>query len=176
MRRSHTPPKCDPDGGLNSHLMFCKCSTSSNFNWLNLLISWRNSLLAPMKFVPSSDHMSLTGPRLALNLRMALMHASVSCEWAISKWAALLARHVKITPYLFITFLPSVFFWSKIIHSHSSKWWLVWCNPITWEICQFLFHRFALIFTAQNTFWCNSLNECTGSDDPILLSYTVEYS
>ncbi len=65
-----------------------------------------NSCSAPTKLVPLSDRNSLTCPRLAMKRRNALMQESVSSNEATSLCTALIAKHVKITPYLFTRLLP----------------------------------------------------------------------
>lgn len=52
----------------------------------------------PSKCQPLSDRICFTWPLLQMKRLHACMHASVSREWAISRWTALLDRQVKTTP------------------------------------------------------------------------------
>lgn len=61
---------------------------------------------APTKFVPLSERISITCPLPAMNQRMALLQESVSKEEATSVCTALIAKQVKMTPYLFTMLLP----------------------------------------------------------------------
>ena len=93
MHRSHTPPKWDPDGGLNSHLMLlCK-----RYSWIwlsfHLEIASRSSLFPPTKLEPLSDLIISGIPRLAMKRRVELTNESLSILWATSKCMALVAKH-----------------------------------------------------------------------------------
>ena len=59
------------------------------------MLSVYNSLLAPTKFVPLSDHIDRTEPLLAKNLHNAIMNESASIVLVISIWTARLKKHVK---------------------------------------------------------------------------------
>ena len=70
----------------------------------NALIS---SAVAPTKFVPLSVLLTRTLPLLDTDLQSACTKASVDSEFVDSIWIALLERHVKRNPYLFISLRPS---------------------------------------------------------------------
>lgn len=82
MRRSQTPPQCDPDGGLKLHLIPLCDMAFSIFPLSREARASHSSLSAPMKLVPLSDLMHETCPLPDINLRSALMHELVSKEYA----------------------------------------------------------------------------------------------
>lgn len=99
-------PRCDPVGGLKVHsIPFNKC-VSSICSKFHPSMARLNSRSAPTKLVPLSDLNSLTCPRLAMKRRNALMQESVSSDEATLTCIALIAKHMKITPYLFTRLLP----------------------------------------------------------------------
>ena len=94
--RSQAPPMWDAWGGLNSHVqawLLRYCCTSGSF----AVLRNSNSLLAPMKFVPQSERSCLAGPRMAKNLRRALMQLEVSIDSITSMCTARVLMHVKST-------------------------------------------------------------------------------
>lgn len=60
----------------------------------------------PVKLVALSDLISLTWPRLAIKRLSVIRKESVSKLYAISRCTARIARHVKMTPYLFMRARP----------------------------------------------------------------------
>ena len=78
-----------------------------NFVMVYFVDSFTRSRFAPVKLVPLSHRISLTGPRRAMKRRSTLRKQSVSREVATSMWTALLTRHVKSAPYLLCSFLLS---------------------------------------------------------------------
>uniref|UniRef100_A0A3B5LSW2 RING-type domain-containing protein n=1 Tax=Xiphophorus couchianus TaxID=32473 RepID=A0A3B5LSW2_9TELE len=98
MRRSQTPPQCDPDGGLKLHLIPLCAMAFSIFPLFREARASRSSLSAPMKLVPLSDLMCETCPLREINRRSALIHESVSKEYATSRCTALLVMQVNNTP------------------------------------------------------------------------------
>ena len=92
---SQTPPKLLPHAGFLFQSML---SISS--------IAFLSSASAPMKFVPLSQQISLTDPRLQMKRLSAFINESVYKESATSMWTALLARQVNKASYLFTTALP----------------------------------------------------------------------
>ena len=73
---------------------------------IHFLIAFLSFASAPMKFIPLSQHISLTGPRLQMKHLNAFINESVSKESASSMCTALLAKQVNKAPYLFTTALP----------------------------------------------------------------------
>ncbi len=106
IRSSHSPPWCDPVGVLKVHSIPFNMSASLICSKFHPSIARLNSCSAPTKLVPLSDRNSLTCPRLAMKRQNALMQESVSSDEATSVCTALIAKHVKITPYLFTRLLP----------------------------------------------------------------------
>lgn len=98
---SQAPPWCEANGGLKLHLML-SCSKFFSIDPLFIFaIALFSSFSTPVKFVPLSGRKWDTGPLRHMNRRMALMQESVSRECATSKWIALLAIRVNMTPYCF---------------------------------------------------------------------------
>ena len=107
IQRSHTPPKWEPYGGLKIHLtLFCGRLSWILLRFHELLLNSLISRSPPVKLVALSDLISLTWPRLAINLLSAIRKESVSKLYAISRCTARIARHVKMTPYLFMRARP----------------------------------------------------------------------
>ncbi len=61
-----------------------------------------SSLQAPTKFVPLSERMSFTGPRIARNRLKALIKLDVSNDSISSMCTALTLRQVNITAHLLL--------------------------------------------------------------------------
>ena len=78
IRRSQTPPMLLAEGGLNNQTIPYLDSISLIRSWFISSKHAFSSLSAPVKLVPLSLLISLTRPRLAMNLLSAFMNASVS--------------------------------------------------------------------------------------------------
>ncbi len=77
--RSHAPPIWEECGGLKAHvhpsLLMYLCT------FVSLTTLWNSSSLqAPMKLVPQSDCSCFAGPRIAKNLRSALIQLEESID------------------------------------------------------------------------------------------------
>jgi len=107
IQRSHTPPKWEPYGGLKIHLtLFCRRLSWILLRFHELILDSLISCSPPVKLVALSNLISLTWSRLAINLLSAIRKESVSKLYAISRCTARIARHVKMTPYLFMRARP----------------------------------------------------------------------
>ena len=95
---SHTPPKCDAWGGLNSYLQPHSVMNFSTFFSSNSDAAASSSVLAPMKFVPRSHLRSLAWPPNAKSLLNAQIKALESIASKTSMWMALLLWHVNTRP------------------------------------------------------------------------------
>ena len=105
---SHTPPMWLAMGGLKIQSVPSLSSLSWIWSWSISCMAWLSSLCAPMKFVPLSHLISLTGPQRAMKRRSAWIKETVSSEHAVSMCTALLTRQVKRDPYLFTSLRPSL--------------------------------------------------------------------
>ena len=104
--RSQTPPWCEPAGGLKLQRMPTCDIAPWILSWVKAARASFSSLSAQTKLVPLPDLRCSTCPLLLIKRRNALMHASVSSETATSRWMALLAIKVNITPYRLQVDLP----------------------------------------------------------------------
>ena len=103
---SHTPPKLLVDAGFLIQSILALRSSALTF-WSSISsIAFLSSASAPIKFVPLSQRISLTGPLLQMNRLNAWIKESVSKESATSMCTALLAKQVNNAPYLLTTDLP----------------------------------------------------------------------
>ena len=100
MHLSHTPPWCEAAGGLNIHLISCCKRNSWIWFWFHSWTAFRSSFSPLTKFPLLSDLISSGLPLLAMKRRVALINNSVSIEWTISMWTALMVRHVNKALYL----------------------------------------------------------------------------
>ena len=89
---SHTPPKCDACGGLNSHLHPCSMTNRRTFPRSISLKASSNSDFPSMKFVPRSHRNIAAWPRSAKKRLRAQTKALVSMDSNNSMCIALLAR------------------------------------------------------------------------------------
>ena len=108
---SQTPPIWLAEGTFILKLNQSQLTLSSSVLirwWSNSAKASFNSPLAPMKLLPWSLLNWRMGPLRQIKRRSALMNEAVSMEFAHSRCMALDAMHVKRTPYLFISFLPSL--------------------------------------------------------------------
>ena len=106
IKRSQTPPWCEPCGGLKCHSTFLRLAARTILSRSNDFILLTISVRAPTILVPLSDQISHGQPHLAMNLRNALIKESVSRLCTTSKCTALVLKHVKITPYRFTSERP----------------------------------------------------------------------
>ena len=103
---SQTPPKLLADAGFLIQSML-SLRSSALISWSSISsIAFLSSASAPIKFVPLSQRISLTDPRLQMKRLGAFINESVSKESATSMCTALLAKQVNKAPYLFTTDLP----------------------------------------------------------------------
>ena len=103
---SQTPPKLLAHAGFLIQSMF-SLRSSALISWSSISsIAFLSSTSAPMKFVPLSQRISLTNPRLQMKRLSAFMNESVSKESATYMWTALLTKQVNKALYLFTTALP----------------------------------------------------------------------
>ena len=91
---SQIPPKCGAPGGLNFLMSWPPARRSHIASRSHSLKHSLNSRAAPTKFVPLSLMIVCGFPRLAMNLVIAIMHASVSSPFTTSMWTALVTKHV----------------------------------------------------------------------------------
>ena len=105
--RSQHLPKCGAPGGLKVHFSFGLQNSTISFSWSTSFSALSSSRDAPTKLVPRTLMISSGNPRLAINLRIAIMHDAVLRECAISRCTALVVRQVNITPQRFSTRLPT---------------------------------------------------------------------
>ena len=91
----HTPPKWGAEGGFRRH----STDWFSSFCLMNSWSSWsgcrRICFLAPRKLLPLSLRNNRGCPRLATNLRMAVMQVVVVKSSVTSKCTALVTRQLK---------------------------------------------------------------------------------
>lgn len=101
---SHTLPIWEELGGLNSHVH------PSSLRYFEMLLSscWRisRSLQAPLKLVPQSKRIIVTGQHIAKKCCRALMKLDVSINSISSICAARTRRHVKSTAHLLLFAAP----------------------------------------------------------------------
>ena len=103
---SHTPPWCEPVGGLKVHLISCCSRNSWTCCWFQALTACRSFFSPLTKLPPLSERISYGCPLLAMKRLKALMKDSVSKEWTTSMWTARTTRYVKSTPYILTLLLP----------------------------------------------------------------------
>ena len=123
------------------HWPLCSSKNSLIFLWFiseNALLS---SALAPTKFVPLSVLMTWTLPLLDTNFWRLCVKALVDSEFVDSIWIALLERHLKRHPYLFISFQPSPR-WNQTVDSEfvDSVWIAILERHV--KRCPYLFISF----------------------------------
>lgn len=167
---SHSPPWWDAPGGLKLQFIPVLGMLFWSFAALRQDKAFISSFLAPTKFVPLSDQICCTWPRLHTNLLMALMQESVSREQAISRWTALQDKHVKSTPYLFTRPLPLFcFYWAKIVHTNISERWEIWLCSFLWQISHLLFSCLTFQAPTSHTLWNYSSCHPVNTDSPLFL-------
>ena len=111
--RSQMPPMWDAHGTFSLNSMRSqswlrrKFLTDSVF--ISLKAAW-SSFLPPTKFIPWSHLNSRTLPLRLMNRLSALIKASVSIEFKVSKCTARELRQVKISPQRFSSFRPSLMY------------------------------------------------------------------
>ena len=91
------PPIQGLTGGLNFKSIFFPTKCLLIETWSRVFILYFSSVEAPTKFVPLSDLMTLTVPILAKNRLRERMKKSVGKSPGISRWTALVDRHVNKT-------------------------------------------------------------------------------
>ena len=87
--------KCRTPGGWTFQTIFPRASRSHIASRSHSLKHSLNSRAAPAKFVPLSLMIGCSLSRIAMNLVIAIMNASVSNPFTTSMWTALVTRHVK---------------------------------------------------------------------------------
>ena len=118
---SWNPPKCGAPGGLNFQ-MDCPRAGSNIASRSHSLEHSLNFQAAPSKFVPLSLMIVCSLLRLAMNLMIAIMHASASSPINISLWNALVTVFLNKQHQCFTN---SIFKWTGIFYSCVFKGYTV---------------------------------------------------
>ena len=95
--RSHTPPAWELWGGLHCHLLPSDRRYLGTALMSDDVSTPPSSLTAPKKLEPQSERNCVTGPRMARNLRRALIKLELSINSITSIWIARVPMHVKRT-------------------------------------------------------------------------------
>ena len=105
---SHTPALWCAMGGRNIHSKHVTLAPAMAVLFHDSTALF-NSASAPTKFVPQSLYSFLTPGRLDVNLISAIKNDGVDMVSTISRWIALVFRHVKITTHLLAVLLALCF-------------------------------------------------------------------